>query len=213
MVGTLWLWAAPTQNPPGGGGLIKWQKSEGRILISTSTSWAVTTPPAIINFNSQIVTGVPDPINNLDAVNKKYVDQNYGGAAATKIWGQGRPGVAALNNAGECTSSANTNIKVSRGNIAVHWDAAAAGCPADWWVCNQTQRGTRVCGTTDSRSSYNCKDGTSGSTLVINNVDNAWVANRNDVTTGLIVRRQANPTSQGLQIACETRPVWCCAFK
>ena len=226
LVGALWLWAAPTENPPGGGGLIKWQKSAGRILISTSTRWAATTPTAIINFNSQIVTGVPDPIDTTDAVNKNYADQNYGGANTTRLWGQGRVGNSdVININGECKTDTNRDgtddTKVSRSKYNATWDGAAAICPKGWWVCKASERddngataGYGACGSGNHDYEW-CDTGGNADEFALESDDNAWVSNQTSGTglewrRGMIISAGGSENNTSRRDKCSIRRVWCC---
>ncbi len=208
----LWGWAAPTSNPPGGEGLITWDKANGRLAISTTTIFSGI--GTVLDLNSRKIVRLGNPTVPADAVNKRYVDNNYGGSSATRLWGEGRPDVGVVNNNGECTNtSPNPDIKISRSNIAVSWEGAAAACPTGWWVCTKDDRnkdgGDYIafgsCGS-GNKAFVECDVGGSDE-YRSGHSDRAWVANRNSDRNGFHV------TLAGLgggSEGCFRLPVLCC---
>ena len=167
---------------------------------------------------SSRIINLASPVNNNDAVNKAFLSSAIEtGSSTIKIWGEGRPAVTLQNTSGECTNViGGKTIKISRNDVAVHWDASAAGCPAGWWVCNQSERGTAACGVGNLMSSYNCKDKTGGPDTLENTTEpQAWVSDKYAATKGTIVSRRTDtpPLVDGREVACYTFPVWCCAYQ
>lgn len=139
-----------------------------------------------------------------------------------RIWGEGRPGVAVRDTAGECSRTVNgEDIKISRNNITTHWDGSAVGCPANWWVCTAAERGAGICAATSAivdSNHNNCvvENGLSGNHdhLVRYNYGYGWVADK--LITGGIYAAEyiANSGTVGsADPICWTMLVWCCAYR
>lgn len=192
-------------------------------LQTTGTgAGAVVIRNGFLNMNNNTIKNLPMPVNADEAVNKAYVDAQSGGSNPTKIWGQGRPGTAVLNTAGECVAN---SIKISRSTRTAEWGNAAAACPAGWWVCSAVERdingsaaGYGVCGTA-SRNMIACDtDQTRGGITVIDEFYNdetyrAWLSNAGSTDNnnfGLL----AGTTGDALnEYQCSMMPVWCCALR
>ncbi|MEK7114740.1 MAG: hypothetical protein AAB847_00025 [Patescibacteria group bacterium] len=220
-----WAWINPTANPPGGGGAIS-VNSSGNVGIGTTAPGAklevvgATKFGGIINAVSNKIINLGNPTAGTDAATKDYVDR-FGsvGGASPRLWGQGRVGTdVVIYSVGECTSSLNSNIKVSRSNRQSHWDSAAAACPIGWWVCTVAERGTNSCndGGIGGIKRINCSDNAGSVTMTTQTGNSsAWVADastHSDKYKGLTVSISSNPTPND-ELACTIMPVWCCAFQ
>jgi len=214
LVGALWLWAAPPGNPPGGAGLISWDQTNSRLAISTTTIFIGT--GTVLDMNSKRITRLADPTAATDAANKRYVDNNYGGSNAQKLWGEGRPGVGLVNSAGECTNTIpNPDVKISRSNVAVVWEGGAAACPRGWWVCNKSDRdkdtGSTAYGTCGSgnKDFFECDWNSSTNDEIKDpgDTNRAWLADWGSSDSGTHVTVAG---TGGISEVCYMLPVWCC---
>src|SRR3989344_3674031 len=177
-----WACVNPTANPPAGSGLISTNGTN--VGIGTSSPGAklevvgTTKFGGIIDAVSNRIINVGNPTAATDAVNKDYVDKYGGvGGASPRLWGQGRPNsTVRVTGGGECSSSLNASIKVSRSERAVHWDNAASACPTGSWVCTIAERGTSACGSGNVER-INCSQSGGAFSMTTNNTASAWVAN------------------------------------
>lgn len=163
-----------------------------------------------ININNNRIANVKAPANATDAATKAYVDQQTTGANATRLWGEGRPGVGLVNGAGECTRN---GIKISRSSRPTTWGSAAAACPKNSWVCDSNDRGIGAsCGNGVGRRAVVCNI-TSGSVWGAQAVTSnaGWVSDSGstgDYEVGLII---AADGGLGDYSQCSMFPVWCCS--
>lgn len=214
-------WLNPTDNPPGGSGAITVDASANvGVGIAPTTKLDVngtTKFRGLIDAFSNRITNLATPTVGTDAVNKDYVDSQYGGANASKIWGEGRPGVVVVGTGvgdKECDGNPAT-IKVSRGNTVTHWDQAAAGCPAGWWICSAGERGSNACGlSSENRTTFLCESVSLGSDDLSHPDNNwAWVADKGGSYSGGAVSRIASSPLVAMETGCYLARVWCCSLQ
>lgn len=202
----------------GGGGV---NNNNGEIYLGTAGADRIKIGgTGLIDVLTNRITNLGNPTAGSDAVTKDYVDRYGGvGGASPRIWGQGRPGSVVLVSGGECTSSLNAAIKVSRSDRDAHWDSAAAVCPVGWWVCTAAERGTNACnGGAGQLAWLNCNPSggldTNGQMLA-GTTRYAWVADVSPATSdkyrGKTVNFDASPVSNN-EPACSVLPVWCCSL-
>lgn len=178
---------------------------------------AVVIRNGFLNMNNNTIKNLPMPINVDEAATKAYVDAQMG-ANASKLWGEGRPGTAVINTAGECTVS---GIKISRSSRPVTWGSAAAACPAGWWVCSAAERGADDCkpasGSIINRSAIGCDTRPNSGTSIIadelfpQSNDWAWVSDTSSQENKEYGRFINAVGAAGDNEICSMRPVWCCA--
>ena len=154
------------------------------------------------------------PASSADAVNKAYLDAQTSNMASStsRLWAHGRPGVSVLNSLGECTSTANNYMKVSRSSNTATWDGARAACPANWWVCSAAERGTAACGT-NTQPAITCNPASTTAELSEASINWGWVsdiANINDRMAKTATTASGVNTAE--QYPCSIVPVWCCSY-
>ena len=192
------------------------------IQTNGTAAGAVVIRNGFLNMNNNTIKNLPTPTSADEAANKAYVDSQTGGANANKLWGEGRPGTAVVNTAGECVVS---GIKISRSTRQATWGSAAAACPARWWVCKAGERGAGACGS-ENRKFIRCdtREKTDNSTNpfspdVTNEFygDNdvtpyGWVSDaaaRDNNNFGLLVHTAGSKLDE---YQCSMMPVWCCSL-
>ena len=215
-----WALAIPPSGTPGATFGALFGSSTGNIGIKTASPTTAldingtTTIRKSLYMASNKIINVMRPVSSTDAVNKAYIDAqtNNMASSTSRLWGQGRPGSSVLNNAGECASSANSYMKVSRsGNTAV-WDGARAACPANWWVCSAAERGTAACGTS-TQPAIICNPVSTTAELSDGTVNWAWIsdaASTNDRMAKTATTASGANTAE--KYACNIAPVWCCSY-
>lgn len=211
---TLWAWAVPSGNPPAGGGVLFFNTNQ-QLVISTTT---IISGTSVLNMTDSRIINVATPTTAMDAVTKIYVDNNYGGSNATRIWGEGRPNVNVVNTSGECTNTnANPDIVISRSNIAVNWEGASAACPRGWWVCAESERdingataGGGTCGS-GNKDFFECDWNSSSNDELKDpgDTDRAWVSDWGSSDSG---RHVVVGGTGGISEACFALPVLCCRY-
>jgi hypothetical protein len=223
-----WTLASPPSGTPGAtnGGLFG--DSAGNIGIKTSTPATTldvngtTTIRKSLDMTSNRIINVATPTSSLDAVNKAYVDTQIASVSSStmKVWGQGRTGTAIINDAGECTRLiSGKTVKISRSTRPTTWDNAAAACPAGWWVCSASDRGTAACGS-GNRTYVECNQRQNPTPTYLDDIATwattsgmpwGWVSNAGATTNtafgGMVT------TAGVLQetYICDMMPVWCCS--
>lgn len=226
-----WTLASPPAGTIGTSVRSLFTDATGNIGIRTATPATLldvngtTTIRKSLDMANNRIINVATPTLGPDAVNKAYVDTLIGSMGpGIKLWGEGRPGATVTNLAGECTSTmAGPVIKVSRSNRLATWDGSRAACPAGWWVCSNTERGTRACGAAN-RNIMGCDTPQSinDDLVLYANAAVAWISNTasttssdNPVTTNLYWGKMAtNATGNNTQngLTCSLLPVWCCSY-
>ena len=214
---SIWTLANPPSGTPGTTSGAISASSTGATTADVTIN-GTTTIVKSLNMSGNKILNVATPATSTDAANMGYT------IAPGKLWGQGRPGVMVLNasgvivagtaaGAGECTVN---SIKVARGSVAVSWDNAAAGCPANWWVCSAAERGAATCGSQQQMTEYTCSIGGSSvdaggfGTPVGFLYRNGWVADTGVPTstaTGMMITTN---TTSGSWNTCNYFNVWCC---
>lgn len=203
-------WFNPTAPPTIGAGAIT-ADSAGNVGVGIAPTVkfdvnGATKFRGLIDAFSNRIMNLAAPTVGTDAVNKDYVDSQTGGQNSQRVWGEGRPGSAVANVNGECGGGV-AGIKVSRSIHTADWDGSAAVCPANWWVCTVTERGTAACGSTVDVNYLACNyDGASPTTAA----PRFWLTNAG-TTFRYGLTSDASGGSPINRFVCENRQVWCCA--
>lgn len=201
--------------------------------ILTWTNLLTIAPSGQVNVNSNKIINLATPTSNNDAANKKYVDDKIVSPNGARLWGEGRPGVATYdstgtldNNTGEC-NSADASLRIGRGNISVDWADAAAGCPANWWVCTVSELNNK--GTAGDCAQFNkyyrsCAGANGSPAPETGETNLAWAADRGIDSPNLnggevddgsyygsAVVRSNNNVGNDIPV-CNLAPVWCCKY-
>lgn len=218
----VWTFAGPPSGTVGATSGALFSDSAGnigiKILIPATTldvNGTMTIRKSLTMANNKIIN-LMAPVSNTNAVNKAYADAQTANMISNTIqlWGEGRPGTSVTNTAGECTNIVNsTTIKVSRSNNTATWDGARAACPANWWVCSATERGTGACAAGVTRNIIYCTPSSVDEELTTATNDWAWIsdaATTND-RKGAIARTISG-TNTLEQYACNILPIWCCSY-
>lgn len=205
--------------------------SAGNIGIKTAAPTTAldingtTTIRKSLDMTNNKIINVATPLSSADGVNKAYVDAQVANMATTTaagLWGQGRPGVTVVNTLGECTSTINAAIiKVSRSGNSATWDGARAACPANWWVCSASARGSLACGS-GNRPLLTCDPADTNTSEELYSVTNvgaaitgnwAWVSNVAGTNDRMALTASiASGANTSERYACNIAPVWCCSY-
>jgi hypothetical protein len=229
MLYAAWVVANPPSGAPGTtfGGLIG--ASNGFIGIKIATPLTLldvngtTTIRKSLDVTNNRIINVAKPVGTNDAVTKAYADAQTANMASStmRLWGEGRPGASVLNALGECTSTiSSATVKISRSSNTATWDGSRAACPANWWVCSASERGSSACGSGNqpiltcdpANASNNELYYLTGSAAYLR--DNwAWTADT--ATTSDTMAKSATIASganTAERYACNIAPVWCCSY-
>lgn len=215
-----WTFASPPSGTPGNTFGALFSDSAGNIGIKTSIPTTAldvngtTTIRKSLDMTNNRIINVATPTSSLDAANKAYVDAQIAGvtSSTTKIWGQGRPGTAVINTAGECTRViSGKTVKISRSTRPASWDGAGAACPAGWWVCSAADRGAATCGS-GNRAGVRCDiPNSSNDELFTLSNTWGWVSDAGSVTNREFGRLVLTAGTTTDDYSCTLIPVWCCS--
>jgi hypothetical protein len=167
-----------------------------------------------IHDSGNVGVGALNPVARLEVRGEVRTTSSAG---ATRLWGQGRPGIQRYGTTGVetglCPGGAGAQ-EFGLSNIMVQWGDADAGCPAGTWVCTLAERGSFPCDTVvapeDGPDAIRCD----GSFSDVSNTILGWVAD-NDISYegyqlyGEVVEESGSSIYRGS--VCSSYRVWCCS--
>jgi len=139
---TVFGWTNPTQNPPGGSGILT--AYNGKLGINATTPSTTLTVNGVISAVGNLIKDVATPIAGTDAANKDYVDAQvsasgsgagslitYGATAVTNVGGYQRPGGGQTSNCYRSTTGPGL-ICNQFPTVTTAPGTNAPACPSGW---------------------------------------------------------------------------------